>query len=522
MNNLKEELSKKNTTSWLELFPFKTTILFLWAIFLTFSVFYVFYFNSFSANFSARIFLGNLNGILLVLLSALYFLASKFYQNKIYTLIAIGWGFIAVQSYLYSFIDLVVDENFWVLNLGFSIITTLPFYFAGRLLTKRNLEPSRILFGLSLWLVQIILTNYIFYYYGYGILFINFGNSFLYISYCSQIPFTIWALILVGKGISGEFSIEQTKYVKQLSQSFYLYAFLQLLYFFIVLGEEFAFVNLIFFNLGVIIKVINGLLLVKILSSEFDKLTKQKVKQNVFEDIGRLTASIEHELRNPLIVLQTDLRIILTKFQHNEALLPFIFRLQTQANRIFEASQIITYLRNDPDSISKFMEKENIEITIRRTIDFLKRSVDTTNIYIKVNKSGNVNARIYSSMFSQALLNILKNSVEAIKQAKRKSGQINIDILNDFPEKQFFSININDNGCGIPKENIEKITTIFSTKQNHKLNSGIGLFVSERIIKVHSGKLKITSKLGEGTTVCIVLPKWNNTDYAEKNIIENA
>lgn len=513
---------QKNNKSWLGNFPFGLAGFFWTCLFASFLLIYIVYillfeFPSFSPDFTTSKFTENLNGLLLFFLCALYFLTSRFYQDIFFFLLSIGWGLIGIQTYFTSIFILNNShdvQNFLVLNGLLSIIETIPFYIAAKLSPNLPSNSLKIPIALFFWFTQISITT---------LMLSMFTSSDVSSNiWLSQIPFASWTLILVGKEIKNRLSLEPiSKLIPILSLSFYFYGILQFFYILMYLGSILSTTYLIVFYIGMLVKFVNGLCLFRIIIFEFKKLTEQHIQQNVFEDIGLLTASIEHEMRNPLMVLQTDIQIMKQRFQHNEQLLPFIYRLKMQADRIFAASQIISYLRKDTESVSNFMGKEEIEIIIRQTIKLLKKTIDTSNIYFKINKSKTIYARIYSPMFEQALLNILKNAIEAIKEAKRDSGQINIEIIDNFPEKYLFSINIKDNGCGILKEDIPKLTSIFSTKKNQKLNSGIGLFVCERIIKIHRGQLKVASKIGEGAMVSIILPKWSTEKYAGNEKFED-
>ena len=70
------------------------------------------------------------------------------------------------------------------------------------------------------------------------------------------------------------------------------------------------------------------------------------------------------------------------------------------------------------------------------------------------------------------------------------------------------NIEVKDNGCGIAEQDIPHLTTLYTTKAHLKPNSGIGLFIVEKIIRMHEGSIDISSELGQGTAVRILLPEW--------------
>ena len=67
-------------------------------------------------------------------------------------------------------------------------------------------------------------------------------------------------------------------------------------------------------------------------------------------------------------------------------------------------------------------------------------------------------------------------------------------------------IRIKDTGCGIPKENREKIFQAFFTTKEDTKGTGLGLFASSQIIKRHGGRINIESEEGKGTIFIIKLP----------------
>ena len=98
---------------------------------------------------------------------------------------------------------------------------------------------------------------------------------------------------------------------------------------------------------------------------------------------------------------------------------------------------------------------------------------------------------------TQLFLNIIKNAMEASKSQEVVDVQVKI-------ESKDIRITIKDTGQGIPIENLRKIgTPFYSTKEQ---GTGMGLAISQRIVKNHKGRIEITSQESKGTTVDIYLP----------------
>ena len=97
------------------------------------------------------------------------------------------------------------------------------------------------------------------------------------------------------------------------------------------------------------------------------------------------------------------------------------------------------------------------------------------------------------------IMNIVNNAVHSIKQ----EGEI---ILKTKKNDKHFSIEIIDNGMGIPKEDIDNIFKPFFTTKSYGQGTGLGLAFAERVIKKHSGEIKVISTSGKGTSFILLLP----------------
>jgi signal transduction histidine kinase len=191
----------------------------------------------------------------------------------------------------------------------------------------------------------------------------------------------------------------------------------------------------------------------------------------------------------------------------------FIKRLDEQRLRIFATTQIIPVLRGQRDYYEQYMQKTDISALINTSIKAVKREMRTQDsIIFKADDDRIFYVKAYRPMLEQAIVNILKNAVEAIREAKRPNGLINIQMKVDSTnDGDAIRINFLDNGCGIPEERLAEVTKLFmSTRTDKKPNSGIGLFITKRILKVHNGKLTIANNEREGITVSVSLPLWES------------
>jgi two-component system, sporulation sensor kinase D len=225
------------------------------------------------------------------------------------------------------------------------------------------------------------------------------------------------------------------------------------------------------------------------------------------EDLGALAASIEHDVKTPLTSMSTIISSMERKFQHDSNIINFLSRLRTDIHRIAAIIRITSIVRADTDFYERHMSKTSLVELIHKGIKAVKNEMDVKHILFKQDVRLEYFINAHPMLLEQAVVNILRNSVEAINRSNLERGYIHIRSKLAPESNDHLIIEISDNGCGIPDEYIDKLTSLFTTKGDRKPIIGLGLFVAKKITKIHRGKLEIKSKVGEGTVVSLILPR---------------
>jgi signal transduction histidine kinase len=241
-------------------------------------------------------------------------------------------------------------------------------------------------------------------------------------------------------------------------------------------------------------------------------LTREKLeKKSALEDLGRLTASIQHDIRNPLIVIESEVGKLKRRLQAQPDVVNRLDYIDEQKDRIHQATILVPLLRGTDAYFQPLMRKVALDDLVNKVFKTVKREMKTDGIYFRTTDRPNrqrVFVRAVPQLLEQAMTNILKNSVEAISESSNgRSGVIDVDFNYD-PNPLMVRLEIVDNGCGISAEDLPKVTGLFTTRDEQKANSGLGLFITNRITRIHGGDLAIASEKNEGTTVSVRIPKW--------------
>ncbi|TXK76747.1 PAS domain S-box protein [Paenibacillus sp. N3.4] len=209
--------------------------------------------------------------------------------------------------------------------------------------------------------------------------------------------------------------------------------------------------------------------------------------------VGQLAAGIAHEIRNPLTALKGFLSLLKPQTSDKN-----IWYLEVMLSEIEQMEWITNQFLTVAKPQTAKLERKNLAALIRQVSSFLFPFATMHNVQILIqSESGEPFIECEENQLKQVFINILKNAIEAMTQG----GQIEIMIkLNT----ESVSVRVHDQGCGIPQDRIPHLgEPFYSLKEK---GTGLGLMICNKIIKEHHGTIQITSEIGRGTTVEIILP----------------
>jgi K+-sensing histidine kinase KdpD len=225
------------------------------------------------------------------------------------------------------------------------------------------------------------------------------------------------------------------------------------------------------------------------------RLTEEKVNSERLATVGRMASSIMHDIRNPMTVIKGYAEMIGSNTPKYKAITQTIVRevdtLVNMTRELLDFSKGVISLHLETVEIGKFID----EIFESLSLSYYKKS-KTINLESVLDYDGLI--RIDPEKMKRVFLNIGNNAMEAMS----KKGTLKI-ICNENDE--FIEFKISDTGKGIEKDKLEKIFEPFVSYKDQ--GTGLGLAIAKQIVENHGGKIDVTSKLGEGTTFIIQLPR---------------
>ena len=103
----------------------------------------------------------------------------------------------------------------------------------------------------------------------------------------------------------------------------------------------------------------------------------------------------------------------------------------------------------------------------------------------------------------QVLINLIGNAVDALAEVPDRRGLVRITVEN---EAAHVSCRVEDNGCGIPEDKLGEVFQTYYTTKPPDRGTGLGLAIAKQIVEAHSGKLRVQSELGTGTSFTFGFP----------------
>jgi signal transduction histidine kinase len=249
------------------------------------------------------------------------------------------------------------------------------------------------------------------------------------------------------------------------------------------------------------------------LAETLDKLTRaqqQLVRSEKLASIGQLVAGIAHEINNPVnaivntvgpleeAAMQIDDPDPAARMAAAKDVREMVRVVQRGAQRTKAiVSALHNYSRTDEESVVDFDIDRSIDDSLELLRHLLKGSIDVVKQY---NNPGRV--RGHAGQINQVFMNLLTNAAQAL--AGREHAKITIETRG---EGDYVEVKIGDNGSGIPSDVLPRIWDPFFTTKDVGEGTGLGLSIVHELVERHGGVIECDTKLGEGTTFTVRLPR---------------
>ena len=215
--------------------------------------------------------------------------------------------------------------------------------------------------------------------------------------------------------------------------------------------------------------------------------------------IGKLSATMAHEIRNPLASMSGAAQILAGGDLDREKANQMASLIEKQSRRVSEL--IEGYLSLSRSSSDFPFSKIDVSGVLTDSVESAMHGF-AGGVSLKISRS-DTNPMVFGNKvrLSQVFLNLIRNSVEALSSVSEPV--VTIEISNS-EDGRFVSIVVKDNGSGIPEDFIKKIWEPFKTSKDH--GTGLGLYIVKKIVNEHNGTIVAENSDQGGAVFIIRLP----------------
>jgi signal transduction histidine kinase len=236
------------------------------------------------------------------------------------------------------------------------------------------------------------------------------------------------------------------------------------------------------------------------------RLLKELAQKEQLASLGQASAEFVHDLGNPLTIVWGYVQLLAKKIERSEnggteqnsaslkelGIIEQNVRLCRELLTMWQSYGTVGASPRKPTSVST---------VLREVIKGVGAMAVQNGVELKANISDEACVVLGDALqIKRAIQNVIVNAVQACAE---KNGLVSIDCR----QKDFYvDIHIEDNGHGIPPARMSKIFDPYFTTKQGKSGTGLGLYITKKVVEDHNGSLKVDSTPGVGTTFSIRLP----------------
>jgi two-component system NtrC family sensor kinase len=239
-------------------------------------------------------------------------------------------------------------------------------------------------------------------------------------------------------------------------------------------------------------------------TAELERVHKTLLSSEKMASIGKLAATVAHEINNPLFGILTYARLVSRGLSRQEV--PgreeWIEQLQTIERESKRCGDLVKNLLTFSRQAPSHREPNDVNTVAHRAVLLIKHKLEMQNIELRESLAEDLPpVDCDANQIQQVILVLMVNASEAMG----KGGRLEVSTRLD-PAAEQVAIMVQDTGSGIPADVLPRIFDPFFTTKEDQNRTGLGLAVAHSIVEQHAGEISVRSTPGEGTQFTVTLP----------------
>jgi nitrogen fixation/metabolism regulation signal transduction histidine kinase len=242
---------------------------------------------------------------------------------------------------------------------------------------------------------------------------------------------------------------------------------------------------------------VSGVIIIIINVTDREIMKQELLKSQKIAALGQVSASLAHELNNPIGIILNHVELLQSKKLTEEEEATFLDRIHSGIVRINKLIEnLLQFSRNE------MMETKTTDVyeLILQVFEIFSPICQRNGILYEItNNADSCIIHGNATLLKQLFLNLVKNAIESIQHIH---GNLDVTLSNN---NKALIVDITDNGRGMHPSVVQKIFDPFFTSKAHP-NIGLGLSLCKEIVEKHRGTIDVASSEDNGTKVTITLP----------------
>lgn len=217
------------------------------------------------------------------------------------------------------------------------------------------------------------------------------------------------------------------------------------------------------------------------------------------KDLADLSASIAHEIRNPITAAKSLVQQM-GEDPNSAENLEYAKVALEELDRVERSiSHLLRYAREEPMKL----ERVELDQVTKSAVDALKDRLDKAKVALRLELDQANLVDGDPEQLRRVVLNLVGNAVEALAEASTPDPQIEVSLGRNLAGNEVW-LKVKDNGPGISSEEAQKIWSPFHTTKAE--GTGLGLAITKKIVEAHRGRIELDTRVGSGSEFTVVLP----------------
>jgi two-component system NtrC family sensor kinase len=247
-------------------------------------------------------------------------------------------------------------------------------------------------------------------------------------------------------------------------------------------------------------------------TAELEKAHKSLLKSEKMASVGKLAATVAHEINNPLFGILTYARLVLrglarVEGEGRDEMVEQLQTIERESKRCGDlVKNLLTFSRQAPSN----REPNDLNTVVHRAVMLVKHKLEMQSIELVESLAEPLPfVECDANQIQQVVLVLLVNASEAMPKGGR------LEVSTEFiSSAEQGVVRVKDNGSGISADVLPRIFDPFFTTKEDQNRTGLGLAVAFSIVEQHAGEITVQSEPGKGTEFKVTLPAATGGVYA--------